>query len=172
MRPTLVVFDSPSFDSRFGFVNRLEPVQVQALVAERAIEAFDKRVVSWLARPTEVDLYAMMVSPQIHEATRELTAVINENSRGCAARRDQTIADIDNVLAAKAMTDSDSDRFSSKYVEHGQRADPSAVDELIGHKVHRPRLVGSLRHVAFTASDDHLATPRALAAQLQVLLGV
>ncbi len=63
MSPALVVRDPPSFDLLLGLGNRLEPVNIQALVGKQSVEAFDELVVSGLARPTEVDLHVMVVGP-------------------------------------------------------------------------------------------------------------
>jgi hypothetical protein len=55
-------------------------VNIQALVAKRPVEAFDKVIICWLARATEVDLYVMVVRSKIHQPTRELAAVIDEQT--------------------------------------------------------------------------------------------
>ena len=47
--PALVLLNAPSFDLRLGFVNRLEPVNVQAFVPERSVERPDEPVVGRLA---------------------------------------------------------------------------------------------------------------------------
>ena len=50
VRPDLVVVLPPDGDGRSGLVQRLEPVVVQALVAELAVEAFDVAVLHGPAR--------------------------------------------------------------------------------------------------------------------------
>ena len=73
VRPTLVVLDPPSFDLRFGFLNGLEPVNIQALVPKRSVERFDEAVIGRLARPIEVDRHLVVVRPQIEDPAGELT---------------------------------------------------------------------------------------------------
>ena len=62
--------------------------------------------------------------------------------------------------------------FTIVSVHDRQRPEPRAIDQLVGHEVHGPRLVRSLRHVFLPTRDHHLATPRKLASELQALLGV
>ena len=50
MRPTLIVIPSPSFDLLFCFVDRFEPVRIEAFIAQSTIERFHVGVIGWLAR--------------------------------------------------------------------------------------------------------------------------
>ena len=76
MRPHVVVVLPPSFDHVAGLAQALEPVLVQTLVPQPAIEALDERVVHWLARPDEVDRDAASVRPQIQCSPRELGSTV------------------------------------------------------------------------------------------------
>ena len=58
MGPDLVVKAPPGFDGRSCVRDRREPVQVQAVVAEGSIEAFDEAVLHRLARLDELELHA------------------------------------------------------------------------------------------------------------------
>lgn len=60
MRVVLIVVLSPSLDLGAGVVERLEPVDVQALVAEAPVERFDRGVVRRLAPTTEVQHDALV----------------------------------------------------------------------------------------------------------------
>src|SRR5271155_5131522 len=66
VRTTLSVFLPPGFDQVFCFVHVSEPVCVQALPAKGSVEAFYEGVVGRFARPREVHLHTISVSPQIH----------------------------------------------------------------------------------------------------------
>lgn len=85
MRTTLVVVGPPSFDPLLSVFHRLEPVHVQALVAERSVERFDEAVVRGLARAAEVDPHLMMVRPEVEHAPRELAPVVREDMLGGSA---------------------------------------------------------------------------------------
>ena len=47
---------------------REEPVGVEALGAQPAVERLDERVVGWLARPAEIERDVVGVSPEIEVA--------------------------------------------------------------------------------------------------------
>ena len=82
MRTALVVFDPPGLDQPPRLGQRLEPVDVQAFVAQRAVERLDKRVVRRLAWSREVDPGSVVVRPQINEMTSELRAIVGKQIFG------------------------------------------------------------------------------------------
>ncbi|MDB5770092.1 MAG: hypothetical protein JWM42_466 [Burkholderia sp.] len=49
MRPLVVVFLAPFFNYLPGMAHRDEPMLVQALIPEFAVEALDVRILLWLA---------------------------------------------------------------------------------------------------------------------------
>ena len=59
----LVVVSTPSLAFLHGVVEAHEPVLVQALRPELAVEAFDERIVGRLARPAEVQGDAVLEGP-------------------------------------------------------------------------------------------------------------
>jgi hypothetical protein len=63
MSATLIVVPAPGFDNRFGLLHCFKPVQIQALIAERPVEAFDMAVVGRFAWPTEIDSCLVMICP-------------------------------------------------------------------------------------------------------------
>ena len=75
----VVVVPSPSFDGSPRVVHGEEPVHVQAVVPERAVEALDEAVLGGLARLNEVDLDPLRVGPGIERPARELRAVVRDD---------------------------------------------------------------------------------------------
>jgi hypothetical protein len=61
----LVVAVTPFFDDRSCLTQAREPFQVQALVSQFAVEAFDMSILNWLTRFDEEQLYTILVSPSI-----------------------------------------------------------------------------------------------------------
>jgi hypothetical protein len=49
MRPDVVVVPSPGVDGRSDVGDAGEPVEIETVLAELAFEAFDERVLRWLA---------------------------------------------------------------------------------------------------------------------------
>lgn len=63
VRPTLIVVPASGFDNHFRFFQCFKPVQVQALIPKRSIEAFDMAGIGWFSRPAEIHSCLVMVSP-------------------------------------------------------------------------------------------------------------
>lgn len=61
----MVVVDPPVLDLVSSVLKRQEPVDVQALVPERAVKRFDEGIVSGSARPGEIHGDAVLVGPPI-----------------------------------------------------------------------------------------------------------
>ena len=57
-------------------------MQIQALGPQGVVERLHVRVVGWLPRPREVDLYPVVVRPQIHDLTGELGPIVTEQELG------------------------------------------------------------------------------------------
>lgn len=112
MRPTLVVVPPPSFDLPPSVVNRFEPVNVQAFVALRTVEALDESVVDGFARSTEVETDPVVIGPQIKQMARELATVVDENPHWRTACCGNALADLDEVVAAQPLIDPYGKRFS------------------------------------------------------------
>lgn len=77
MRTALVVVPPPRLDLVPRVGQRQEPVRVQALVAQAAVERLDQGIVDRLARSGEVDLDPIQVGPLIKHATGKLRSVVH-----------------------------------------------------------------------------------------------
>jgi hypothetical protein len=74
--------------SRVGQVE--EDLHVQALIPQLALEALDVPVLNGLARPDEVRVYAVPVSPQIKRLARKLSPIVDRD-RLRSARKATTL---------------------------------------------------------------------------------
>ena len=75
VRSNLIVVSTPSLAFSLGLVEAKEPVQVEALVAQRTIEGLDLHVVGRLAWPGEVQTSLVVIGPEIYQVARELCAI-------------------------------------------------------------------------------------------------
>ena len=73
MWPELVIVSTPILHLRMRVVKDHEPVGVQALGAELAVEAFDIAVVGGFARPGEVEHNALVIGSQVEVSRDEFT---------------------------------------------------------------------------------------------------
>src|SRR5258706_13887503 len=76
----LIIIPSPGIDLLFGILDRLEPMSVQALLAELPVEGFVDGIVRGLASAVEVDLHVVRVRPKIHFPPGELPSLVTRDS--------------------------------------------------------------------------------------------
>src|SRR6266567_5525436 len=87
VRPSGLVVDAPRLNRALRIDQAHEPVLVEALVPEPAVEAFDVRVLDRLARIDEVEHDAMAVCPLIERLAAKLGAVVTRSPSGTRARQ-------------------------------------------------------------------------------------
>lgn len=107
----VVVVDPPSFDLLPGVVQTQKPVDVQALVPERAVERFDERIVGGSARPGKVHRYLIFVCPPVQSFADELTAVVGLKSFGNTALGGKLTHDSDDLFTFDALVSVDGQAF-------------------------------------------------------------
>ena len=95
---------SSSVDQPLRLGQDFEPVDIYAFIAERSVERLDEGVVGWFSRSREVDSCSMMISPQVDQLTRELSAIIGKQIFGRTTSANKLINDLDNVFASQAVT--------------------------------------------------------------------
>ena len=89
VRSTLVVVSAPCADDLAGLGERAEPVLVQALVAELAVEALHVRVLRRFPGLYQTQRHAVAVGPAIERVTGELGTLIGaQHPRQTAERAD------------------------------------------------------------------------------------
>ena len=77
VRTNLVVVSTPSLQLFPRICKRQEPVGVQALLPELAVECFNKRIISWLAGSAKVQGNLVHIGPQIEIAGNKFAAVVH-----------------------------------------------------------------------------------------------
>ncbi len=82
VRSMFVVVAPPGRDDGTSGVQRYEPMVVQALVPELAIEALDEGILRRAARRDELQVHAVAIRPLIERAAGELRPLVGANSGG------------------------------------------------------------------------------------------
>src|SRR5689334_18447044 len=77
-----VVLLLPSVDDYTSMRQAPEPVEIQTLVAELAVEAFDMGILRGLARLNEVQRDAVRIGPSIQDLPSELRAIVHGDLLG------------------------------------------------------------------------------------------
>jgi hypothetical protein len=119
--PHLVVITAPCRNDGFGMIERREPLLVEALVAELAVEAFDVRVLRRLARLGKREGDAVRVRPLVERPPGELGTLVGTDRGWIAAESTDRIEGIGDALSIDALGNEDFDRSlvqSSTTVRH------------------------------------------------------
>ena len=114
MRPDLVVVDPVRLDLLPRVVEADEPVFVQALVPELPVEALDVRVLDRLPRPDEVESDAALERPAVHDAARELGAVVDADDLGPAGPLDELLQQAPDARPRERVVDLDEQALGVK----------------------------------------------------------
>ena len=80
-----------------------QPMLVQALIAQSAVERFDIRVLIRFARLNQAQGYPMAMSPGQHRFTGELRSVVGADNRGLATLRADPVQNASQMIAADRM---------------------------------------------------------------------
>lgn len=80
MRPSPVVVLSPVLDHQLRIRQRLEPLRLQALIAQPAVESLDVGILDRLPRSHELEGDASRVRPQIERVAGDLGPVIADDA--------------------------------------------------------------------------------------------
>ena len=78
----LIVVDALRFDLRLGVINGRELVDVQALIAQSAVEGLDEGIFHRFSGPNEIELHRALIRPVFERSRHELRAVIDGDRAG------------------------------------------------------------------------------------------
>jgi hypothetical protein len=160
VRPHLVVVEPPSLDRSAGVAEINEPVLIQTLVSELAVEALDIAVLNRLPRTDEAELDALSVSPCIESSASELRPVVRDHSDRLSSRLEEAIEHAGYTLSGQCGVDLDRQAFPTEIIDDVKCPKAAARRQAVCHEVHRPTLVGSRRQGPRPAlrQSDPLAT--------------
>lgn len=135
MRPYLVVVDPPARNLNARLLQALEPVLVQALGAELAIEALDVGVLRELAWLVED------VGPGHEGTAREFWLLVGSHGLRVAPEPRNLVEHAHDALAADAMVHSDVHALVAEVVSHGRTLDAPPAGQAVADEVHAPDFI-------------------------------
>ena len=141
VRPDLVVVLAPEPDGRAGLLQRLEPLFVQALVPELAVEALDVAVLHGPSRLDQDVTDAVGLRPAHKGATGELRPVVGANSQRVASEHGRLIQQSRNVLPRDSPVHRDAHALVAEVVGDRQALDAPPCAQAVADEVHAPHLV-------------------------------
>lgn len=170
MWPELVIVSTPILHLRSSIVEAHEPVGVQALRLELAVETFDVAVVCRLSRPGEVEDDTPVIGPEIKISRDEFAAVVDPDGGRIANLPAHAFQCLNHILALLIEARIDRRREAGEGVDDRQNPDLTARCQLVMGEIHSPDMVRMCRPGAVSAQlclDPALGN---LVAQLRVHL--
>src|SRR5690606_30888798 len=118
-----------------------KPRLQKQFVTQAAVEAFDEAVLHRLARPREVERYALLIGPEIEIAADELRALVDAYGLGLADIAAAPLNPRHGIFAAVTEPRIEGRREPGKGIHDGQDPDLAPGGQLVVDKVHGPGLV-------------------------------
>ena len=141
MRSYLVVVSTPVLHFSPRIVKAHEPVGVQTLGPELAVEAFDKGIVDRLSGPGKVEHNTLLVRPEIQIAGDELGPLVHPDRHWIARLLAYPFECRHNVFAPIAVARVNRRAIAREGIDDGQHAQFAAGRQLVMDEVHGPDLV-------------------------------
>src|SRR5664279_6006649 len=115
-------------------------VRAETLCAHSTVEGLTECVVRWLSWSRELDVDAVEISPLIEHPAGELRTVVTPNSFWLASFFCELVKDIDDLEGLEVRSRNDRKGFSRVAINNRQKPERAAVEQGVGHEVHRPAL--------------------------------
>ncbi len=100
--PMFVVILPPGFQLFPCIVQTHEPVFIEALCPQSAVEGFYESIVGRIAGPREVQLHLVPIRPEVQISADELRAVIHPDRRRLSLLGDHAFQNLDDVASPDA----------------------------------------------------------------------
>lgn len=126
MRSNSIVIQAPGFDLGLRILEIDKPVLVETFISELAVEAFDVGILYGPSRPDEVQLNAVLVSPDVKSSAGELGSVIHDDEFWQTVGRHQTIEDSGDALSWKRGVHFDGRALAPEVIDDVERAESPA----------------------------------------------
>lgn len=147
VRPNLVVVPTPCGNLGACLAQALEPVLIEALVAELAVEALDVAVLHGTPWLDENVADMVLLGPGDEGPAGELRAVIGSDRGRVAPESRCLVQQPGDVQTADAVVHCNLHAFVAEVVGHGQALDAPPVGQAVADEVHAPHLVDALGDV-------------------------
>lgn len=142
MRSDFVVLSTPFLHFLAGVVKAKEPVLVQALGPELAVEGLDVRIAGGFAGPGEVQDHIPLIGPQIEVARHELAAIVYPDHLRITHLLADPLKRLHGIFTTVAEPLIGGRRLAGMGIDDSQDAQLPAGGQLVMHEVHRPDMVG------------------------------
>lgn len=171
MRSQGVVFMAPVIDEQAGFLEGAEPVLIEAVIAEGAVEGLDEGVLDGLARLDVIEVDLAPLGPEVEGLTGELGPIVTGDGTRSFQRVAKGIKQIGYSSTPDGGIDMERQALAGAVIDQGQAAEASSPGKLVMDEVHGPALIGAYG-CGQGNSNQGRQLPAPLAAQGEPLLPV
>src|ERR1039458_1347920 len=141
MRPDMIVVPLPVADLAPRVSQIQEPVLVQTLIPELAVEAFDVAILHRPARRDEVQLYSVLIRPPVQDLAGELRTVVDDHVLRFSSLLFPSFQHPHHAQPWQRSVHLDLQCLAGTTVHQVQRTESSSAGERVLREVHRPDLV-------------------------------
>jgi len=145
VRPDLVVIPAPSIDHVAGLGKRREPVLIEALIAELAVEALDVAVLHGAARLDQQVRDAVLLRPGDEGPAGELWPIVGTQGARIAAEPGGPLQHPHDTGAADAVVNGNVDALVGEVIGDGQAFQAATVGQRVADEIHAPDRIGRRR---------------------------
>src|SRR3984957_3506594 len=128
MGPHLVVILTPQLKFFANIHQRKEYLYIQTFVAQTSVERFYIAVFDWSARPDEIQLYIVLISPCFHRATVKFCAIVDRDRYRCATLRHYLRKCQGHLAASQRAIRQQQQTLPRELVDHCQYPEPAPVE--------------------------------------------
>ena len=144
MGPQVVVLMTPVVDEQAGFFEGVEPVLVEAVITEGAVEGLDEGVLDGLTGLDVIEVDLAPLSPEVKRLARELRAVVTGDGTGRSQPVTEGIEQISHRSSSDGGIHMESQALAGAVIHQSQATEAPPSGKLIMDKVHGPAFVGVL----------------------------
>lgn len=126
MRSQGVVFMAPVIDEQAGFLEGAEPVLIEAVIAEGAVEGLDEGVLDGLARLDVIEVDLAPLGPEVEGLTGELGPIVTGDGTRSFQRVAKGIKQIGYSSTPDGGIDMERQALAGAVIDQGQAAEASS----------------------------------------------
>ena len=127
----IIIVGAPMFDQESGLGEGGKPVLVKAVVAESAIETFNKSVLHGLSRLDVMKGDARRSSPEVKSLAGQLRAIVQSDDLWQGTGESELLKHINDGSTTDGGIDMDRQALTGKVIDDSQTTETTSARELI-----------------------------------------
>ena len=138
-----VVLITPVLDEQTGFLQGTEPVLVETVVTEGAVEGFDEGVLGRLTGLDVIEVHMAPLGREVEGLAGELWSVVKGNGTGSSQSIAEGVEHFGHHLPSDRGIDMERETLTGAVINEGEASEASSSGNLVMDEVHGPALIGT-----------------------------